>query len=313
MILIDFSQVMISNLFVLKPAMKVGPYTASISMELPDGKSKTSTLNFPGVPDKTPEINEDLLRHMVLNSIRYYKMKFSEKYGRLVICCDNRHYWRKDVFKYYKAGRKKNRDRSLLDWNLIFDSLNKLRGELAEYSPYQVVNVDGAEADDLIGVIAKRNHTAEKILVLSGDKDFVQLQKWPNIEQYAPIQKHFISTDNPTTTLREHIMLGDAGDGIPNFKSPDDTFVSGTRQVTIRRVDLERWIKESKPENFCDSKMLRGYGRNQNLIDLDFIPKPIQSAIVTEWDKPFTESRKKLWDYFVKFKLATLADHIGEF
>ena len=113
--------------------------------------------------------------------------------------------------------------------------------------------------------------------------------------------------------LREQIMLGDIGDGIPNFCSEDDTFVSGGRQTPIRRNNLNRWVKEPNPENFCDIKMLRGYKRNQNLIDLDFIPKEIQKSIITEWEKPYTESRKHLWDYFVKHKLSTLADRIGEF
>jgi hypothetical protein len=293
--------------------MKVSPYTVSVTIELPDMKNETSTLNYPGIPGPSPEMNVDFLRHMVLNSLRYYRTKFGNKYGRLVICADNRHYWRKDVFEYYKAGRKKNRDKSPLDWNMIFDTLNKLREEISEYLPYQVLNVDGCEADDLIGVLAKKNHTAEKILVLSGDRDFIQLQKWPNIEQYAAIQKQFLNTDNPVEYLREHIMLGDSGDGIPNFKSADDIFVSGGRQTSIRKSDLARWVKESKPENFCDIGMLRGYRRNQTLIDLDFIPKEIQKAIVDAFDKPFTESRKKLFDYFVRFKLSNLMDHIQEF
>lgn len=313
MILVDLNQVMISNLFVIKPAMKVEPYTVNMTLELPDLKTETTTKNFPGVPGETPPINEDLMRHMVLNSLRSYKMKFGNKYGNLVICADNKTYWRKSVFEYYKANRKKNRESSGMDWHLIFESLNKLKEEISTYFPYRVIEINGAEADDVIGVIAKREHTAEKILIMSGDKDFAQLQKYPNVDQYAPIHKHFITTPNATETLREHIMLGDLGDGIPNFKSPGDTFVTGGRQTSIRRTDLARWVKESKPENFCDLKMLAGYKRNQQLIDLDFIPKNIQKQIVDKWEEPFVETRKHLWEYFVKFKLANLAEQIGEF
>jgi hypothetical protein len=259
------------------------------------------------------EWSEDLIRHMVLNSLRYYKMKFQAKYGELVIACDHKHYWRKDVFQYYKANRRKNRENSDIDWSKVFTSLGKIREELAAFSPYRVLYIDGAEADDVIGVIAKHEHTVERILILSGDKDFVQLQKYPNIDQYAPIQKVFIRSEDPVISLREHIMLGDNGDGIPNFLSADDTFVSGKRQTPIRKDKLARWVKEPKPENFCDSKMLRGYKRNQQLIDLECIPKNIQQAIVDEWNKPFTSTRKHLLAYFVKFKLVNLLDHIGEF
>lgn len=293
MILVDLSQVMISNLF------------ANMAMaEKKDPTDKT---------DRSIIWSEDLIRHMVLNSLRYYKMKFQEKYGNLVICCDNKHYWRKDVFPYYKASRRKDREASNIDWHSVFESLNKIRGEIRDVFPYKVLNVEQAEADDLIGVVAKREHTAERVLILSGDKDFVQLQKYPNIDQFAPIQKIFIRTENPIEALREHIMLGDSGDGIPNFLSPDDCFVSGQRQTPVRKDKLARWVKEDKPENFCDIKMLRGYKRNQALIDLEKIPSDIQSAIVEEWEAPFSPSRKHLLDYFVKHKLVNLMDHLGEF
>jgi hypothetical protein len=293
MILVDLSQVMISNLF------------ANMAM----AKKKDPTKK----DDKKILWDEDLIRHMVLNSLRYYKMKFQAKYGELVICCDSKHYWRRDVFPYYKDSRKKDRDKSEIDWHAVFDSLNKIKAEIKEFFPYKVVEVDRAEADDLIGVIAKREHRSERILILSGDKDFVQLQKYPNIDQFAPIQKVFIKSDSPVEALRSHIMTGDSGDGIPNFLSPDDCFVTGTRQTPIRQEKLARWIKESKPENFCDIKMLRGYKRNAALIDLEQIPKEIQDAIVAEWEKPFSASRKHLLDYFVKNQLVNLMDHLSDF
>jgi len=257
MILLDFSQIMISNIFVNIKSF----HDKKVEINLPDKGNST-----PGLPGEKTEIEEDLLRHMVLNSLRYYHTKFKEKYGQMVICCDSGNYWRKDIFPYYKANRKKNRDSSGLDWHKIFDALNKIREEIKEYLPYRVLHVDGCEADDVIAVIAKKNHTAEKVLILSGDKDFQNLQQYSNIEQYAPVQKKFIKCNNPIEFLREHIMTGDSGDGVPNFLSPDDTFVSGKRQVSIKKDKLARWIKESKPENFCDIAMLRGYRRNEKLI-----------------------------------------------
>lgn len=309
MILIDYNQIAISNLFVNIQTFRE---PTTITSSLPD-KKQIPVIPSPGRPRDKNEINEDLIRHMVLNSLRYYRMRFGEKYGNLIICCDNKHYWRKDVFPYYKSGRKKTRDKSGLDWNLIFNSLNKLRDEIDEFLPYRVININQAEADDIIGVIAKREHTAEKVLILSGDKDFQQLQKYPNIEQYAPVQKHFITPDNPIEFLREHIMIGDHGDGIPNFLSEDDTFVNEKRQASISKKNLARWIKEPNPENFCNIVMLYGYKRNQTLIDLEYIPKDIQKTIIDKWEEPYTESRKHLWDYFVAHKLVNLADKLGEF
>lgn len=293
MILVDLSQVMMSNIFV-----NAGHYMAP----------------NPGEETGRP-FDEGLIRHMVLNSLRYYKMKFGKKYGKLVIACDSKHYWRKEIFPHYKHGRAKARKESPLDWQLIHNTMNLLKAELAEFFPYQVIDIPRAEADDIIGVIAKREHTVEKVLVLSGDKDFVQLQKYKNVDQYAPIQKTFVypADGDAVVSLRTHIMCGDDGDGIPNFMSPDDTFVTGQRQVGLKKDNLARWAKESKPENFCDIKMLRGWKRNQQLIDLDYIPKDVVEAIVEAWDAPFVPSRKHLLDYFIRNKLDTLLGSIGEF
>jgi 5'-3' exonuclease len=199
------------------------------------------------------------------------------------------------------------------NWSEIFDSLNKIRDEISQFLPYRVLNINGAEADDLIGVISKREHTTKKILILSGDHDFLQLQKYPNIFQYSPTKKHSMISKNPIEDLREFIMCGDRGDGIPNFLSPDDCLVNDIRQTGIRKDHLARWVKESKPENFCDIKMLRGYRRNERLISFDKIPQEIQESILTEWESPFTESRKHLLDYFVKYKLMQMMDRIQEF
>ncbi len=295
MILVDLSQIAISHLAI-------------------QFQSGLGTPN-PGVVDeKEPqELNEDLVRHTVLNSLRLYRTKFREKFGEIVLCCDNQRYWRKDVFPYYKAGRKKDRENSPLDWRLIFDTIRKLRVEFAEFLPYRIFDVAGAEADDIIAVLSKMNHTAEKVLILSGDHDFRQLHKYPNIFQYAPIQKTYVKEENPIVFLRAQIMSGDRGDGVPNFLSPDNSLADGIRQKTLKKDNLERWSREPKPENFCDPRMLRGYKRNQELIDFDYIPKDIQDEIKLAWDDSKPGSRKHIFEYFCKFKLVELMDNIGEF
>ena len=299
MILLDLSQICISNIFMNIKNLK------RVNEELEEHE-------FPGMPGTKMPLNEDLIRHMILNSIRMYRTKFKNKFGEIVICVDNRHYWRKEVFPQYKGDRRQKREDSVLDWNLIFDCINKIKVELREYFPYKVIEVTGAEADDITAVIAKREYKAEKILILSGDEDFLQLQKYPNVSQYAPVKKQFLISKNPIEDLRAHIMVA-GDDGIPNFRSADDSKVNHIRQITIRKDDLVRWIKESNPENFCDIKMLHGYKRNQQLIDFDFIPIEIQKKIIDEWEKPFEIDRKKLVPYFIKYQLVELMDKIQEF
>ena len=283
MLLIDLNQVLISNL-----------------MQQINGNPKA-------------KLDENLIRHMVLNSLRSYIKQFKNKYGDVVIACDNKKYWRRDVFPFYKSNRKKDREKSGFDWALIFDTLNKIRDELKEYFPYKVIDVDGAEADDVIAVLTARHSPHEEVLILSSDKDFMQLQKYNNVTQYSPILKKYISTDNPKNYIKEHIIKGDRGDGIPNFLSPDNVFALGERQKPIRKDKIAQWISMD-PKEFCvNESMLRGYKRNQMLVDLDYIPEDIQSSIVEEYENVKSGSRQKMMNYFIEKRLRNLIAVMDEF
>lgn len=283
MILIDLNQVLISNLM-----QQIG--------------------SNPKV-----KLDEDLIRHMVLNSLRSYAKQFKHKYGEIIICCDSKKYWRREVFPFYKSNRKKDREKSDFDWSLIFETLNKIREELRENFPYRVLEVDGAEADDIIAVLSGRHANHEEVLILSSDKDFVQLQKYPNVTQYSPILKRYVKADDPHLYIKEHIIKGDRGDGIPNFLSADNTFALGERQKVINSKKLSEWLKKS-PEEFCvNDNMLRGYKRNQMLVDLDFIPEAIQKQIVESYENTKPCTRQKMFNYFIEKRLSNLMEVIDEF
>lgn len=262
-------------------------------------------------------VDENMIRHMALNSIRMYRQKFKD-YGELVICCDDQDYWRKKVFPYYKAHRKEDREKSTLDWNSIFKALHTVRDELKEYFPYRVIRVPHAEADDVIAVLTKKfgvylmNANSEKVLVLSGDKDFGQLQKYVNVEQFSPITKKWIRITDAQRFLKEHIMKGDRGDGIPNFLSNDSCIVAKERQKPLATKKIDNWI-DLEPEQFCDENMLRNYKRNQQLVDLDYIPDNISRQILEMYDQYELNSRKGLLNYFIKNKLKLLTESVGEF
>ena len=264
------------------------------------------------------EVEEDMLRHMILNSLRLYRTKFAKDYGDLVICCDDKNYWRKQIFPYYKAHRKADRERSPLDWNNIFTILNKIRDELKETFPWRVLQVETAEADDIIGTLCHRfgkilkADGVENILILSGDKDFGQLQKYANVEQFSPVTKKWIRINNPEAFLREHIMKGDRGDGIPNFLSGDNCIVAGQRQKPLMSKKLDTWISLD-PLDFCNEMMLRNYKRNEALVNLDMIPSEIQEQINNQYDNYQIPDRKGLLNYFIKKRLKHLMEHIGEF
>ena len=285
MILVDMNQCMISNLMM---QIKVG--------------------------DK---LDESLVRHMVLNSLKSYNRKFREEYGDMVLCYDSKRYWRKDYFPFYKQNRKKDREKSNHDWNAIFEILNKIRDEIRDNFPYIVMEVEGAEADDIISALCKYQTNIspkDKILILSGDKDFIQLRKFSTVTQYNPLQKTFINGHNPIEYIAEHIIKGDRSDGIPNFLSSGDTFVTNKRQRPISKKNLQKWIYDD-PSVFCNTKeKLDNYERNKILIDLDCIPDDLRAKILDEFKSLNSNDRTKLSvDYFVEHKLVSLMNNLEDF
>ena len=263
---------------------------------------------------KDIEVNPDLLRHMIINTIRSYKSKFAGEYGELVIACDNRHYWRKREFPHYKAHRRKTREKSEFNWSAIFDALSMVRNELDEYFPYAVIDVDGAEADDVIGTLAEYSQKdGDPFLIVSGDHDFQQLQKWSNVRQFAPAQKKWVKITEPASAvLMEHIITGDKGDGIPNMLSQDDCFVEGIRQRPIRKKLLSEW-KMMKPEEFVTSETAHGFMRNQKLVDLTKTPDSIKEDIISSYERQQGGDRSQLLNYFIKHKMKHMIECLGDF
>ena len=258
-------------------------------------------------------VEEALVRHMILNVIRTYVKKFKATHGpEVVIACDNRNYWRREYFPQYKASRKKSRDASGHDWNSIFDCLSKIKEELRDYSPYKVIDVDTAEADDIIATLAIRKAPHEKVMILSSDKDFAQLQKFANIEQYSPILKKFISEPLPSVQLKQMIIRGDKGDGIPNILTQDNVFTEGGRQRPITEAKIINWLNQ-KPEEFCNTEMLRNYKRNELLIDLTKVPESLQKSIIDTYENTAGQTKQQFMNYMIANKLKNLIEVIDEF
>ena len=295
MIILDYSQVIISNLMA----------------EIGGRKGEDIGLDV------------NLLRHMVINTIRSLKQKFEGSYGNLVIACDSKNYWRKKVFPYYKANRKKAREESGLDWPMIFDTINLLKEELKTFFPYKVIEVETAEADDIIATLVMwsvENDVGNglfpqpnPLLILSGDHDFIQLQKYKHVKQFSPITKKFITSDStPEKYLFEHIIRGDKGDGIPNVLSSDTSIVENERQKKIMQVKLDQWQEDpsTMPQ---DESFKRNFDRNKALVDLTKIPDDIRDSIINTFTNTPSRGRELLLDYFIKNKMKLMIEHIEEF
>jgi hypothetical protein len=297
-ILVDFNQIAISSLMAQMGPKEVANFTQ----------------------DDMP-----LLRHIILNALRASRVKFHNEFGELIICTDNKS-WRKEVFPFYKAKRHSDRQESATNWSLIFDFLYDLKRELEEAFPYRVLSISGAEADDIIAVLCEYYATNEltgatalsdgepqPILILSGDKDFAQLQRYPNVKQYSPIFKKWIKVKDPELALREHIVRGDVGDGVPNFRSPDNCLAEGVRQKAIMEKKLTDYLHK-EPKDFCaNADEARWFVRNTKLIDFRFIPPNVKETILERYHGQTVNSRRGLLDYFIKHRMRNMLECVGDF
>lgn len=280
MVLIDFSQIALSNIFM---------------QNLTD---------------------ENMIRHMILNSLRMYNKKHRNEYGQMVICVDSSS-WRKKYFPQYKANRKTGRDTSTLDWDEIFRIINQLVEDLRNNFPYKVVKVDGAEADDIIGALVMNTQEFgrhEPVMIISADKDFAQLQRYDNVKQWSPIQKKAVVEKNPRKFLFEHIIRGDKSDGVPNVLSPDNSLVENLRQSPITQKKIDTWLESfDSLDTVMDSETYRNYMRNKKMIDLHEMPAELQEQIINTYDSAKPAMKMKVLNYLIKHRCKQLIECIEEF
>tara|TARA_Y100000004_G_scaffold52340_1_gene58039 strand:+ start:1030 stop:1875 length:846 start_codon:yes stop_codon:yes gene_type:complete len=257
-------------------------------------------------------ISEDLVRHIALKSLAMYRKKYKNKYGELVLADDSYNVWRKDVFPYYKANRKKTRDKDTKDWNQIFDCISVIREELKYNFPYKYIYISKCEADDIIGTLCEKYGDTENIMIISGDKDFQQLQRYSKVRQFSPITKKDIklTQEQALEYLNDHIISGDTGDGVPNCLSQDNVFVSGLRQRPLSKKKRDT-IKDPLVMN--DSEIDRNLSRNRSLIDLSYIPSKYKEQILQEFDNVVVAPRGGLLTYFINNRLMDLQESIGDF
>lgn len=258
------------------------------------------------------EINEGYVRHMILNSLRNYNKQHKEEYGEMVLCYDGGRNWRKTVFPEYKAHRAKSREESTMDWNQIFGWIHGVKDEIRENFPYRVVHVDTAEADDIIAVLARESDPFERHLIISSDKDFVQLHSITGLKQFDPIRKRWITGD-PAESLINKIFYGDKGDGVPNILSDNQVFVQGRRQTPLQKKKYESWKGFEDPVAVLPREYVSNYKRNKTMVDLKAQPKEVERAILASYDEGVKGRNDKIFGYLIDKRLAKLQESVQDF
>jgi len=257
------------------------------------------------------EINIDSVRKSIIRVIARIHRRFKQDYGDLVLCYDDKNYWRRDIFPFYKKNRKQERENSKYDWDEVFSVLNIIRDEIRDHFPYQVIQVENAEADDVIASLVleySKQESPESTLILSADKDFIQLHKYNFVKQYDPIRNKWITHDNPVQYLQEHIIKGDRSDGIPNILTCDDAIVTGKPQKKMSKEKISS-LASMDPQEFTNFIRLRNWKRNSELIDLSKIPQQVVDKIIMTYETTSPKDSISI-EYFIK---NNIQDIIEEF
>ena len=260
---------------------------------------------------------ECLIRHFILNSLRMYNVKHRDEYGRMIICGDGGS-WRKDYYPEYKASRKTNRDKDSRDWDKIFNTFTNVRNEISEHLPFDVIHEFGVEADDIIATLVQQTQEFgkhEPVMIISADKDFIQLHKHGNVKQYSPITRKMVSHEDPVLYLREHIFRGDAGDGVPNVLSSDDTFIDeDKKQTPLSKKKIQTWLDDyDNLENVMPSQAYRNYQRNKKVIDLEEIPQEVKAKILDKYNSLKPTPNMKALNYLIVNRMNNLVESVGDF
>ena len=263
------------------------------------------------------DVEENLLRHMILNSIRMYRQKFQNEYGEVVIVADGQANWRRDVFPQYKYKRRKSRDESKIDWNEAFRIINMVRDEIRDHFPYKVMHEPNCEADDVIARLALETQEFgkhEPVMIISADHDFIQLHKYDNIKQYSPMLKKFVKDKNPRVYSMTHIFKGDGGDGVPNVLSDDNVFVDDRRQTPVTKKKLDAWLEAEDLQKVMGDTIYRNYLRNKKMIDLTETPDAIKEQIINSFENQDPKKNKgKVFPYLVRKRCKRLVECVQEF
>ena len=262
-------------------------------------------------------LSENLVKHIIINNLRLYRKKYSEgKYGKIVICCDSRS-WRKDVYPEYKANRKTGREKDKHDWAAIFDLIDSTLNDLRENFPYAVIKIDNAEADDIIGALTIHKAcpmVGEDVVIISADKDFIQLQKHGHVIQWSPLFNKMVKDSNPQKYLFEHLCKGDTGDGVPNVLSPDNVLVDHIRQSPMTKKKMaEWWENKDKLKEVMPQEVFRNYIRNREMIDLDRTPEAIKKESIDQYENYKYPNRQNILTYLIENRMKMLIENAGEF
>jgi hypothetical protein len=255
-------------------------------------------------------IDHNAAKSVLINTLLSYKRKFKNISTEMVICCDDKENWRKDIFPQYKANRAKARSKSTIMWKEMYELFDIIRSDVTQYFPWKILRLPRCEADDIIGTLAISYQ--QPIIVVSSDKDFGQLLKYSNVSLWSPYTGNYVKIANPKNATLEHVLRGDADDGVPNVLSPDTVFITeGVRQTPLTQKRIVECL-EQIANGTADEDLRKRYKRNQEMIEFEKIPKYIQESILNAY-QGYKMPKNDIFNYLVQNQLVNLLPYVNEF
>jgi len=258
--------------------------------------------------EDTAEEGYQLWKYKFLSGIFYYISQF--KADEAILALDSKNNWRKNVYEFYKGSRKNKRKQldDADDWcnyGDYYKVFNEFVESIEEYLPIKVLQVDTTEADDIAGVLCSEILTDKNKVLITTDKDYVQLLSQPNTKLYNPQTRAFINYDDPKKELFKKIMIGDKGDDIPSIKD---------RHV-FKPEFLEYCVKEGIAEN-SDLVKIKFEGDEKLMLKMEYQfqekypikaskvftlpPKIVESVVEGDGIKKFLDENPDLKTKFLR-------------
>jgi 5'-3' exonuclease len=214
--------------------------------------------------------------------------------SKIIFCmdCPRKNIWRREIFPGYKLDRDLQ-DPSKQKFNLsrmfkyAYDII--IPNFCDEYEAKQL-RCGCAEGDDIIAVMTKHflNETKDEVIIVSCDKDMVQLandrvtiltaegmKREPKLELEKAIKQKIQEDITCNDFLLFKILIGDTADGIPNVKSG-----IGPKKAW-KYIQDKNLLKSLLSE---DITVADGFMRNKRLISMNEIPKQVCELILEQYE-----------------------------
>jgi hypothetical protein len=272
---------------------------------------------------------------MCLHVALYSANKLFKQYkpDRVVFAFEGGNNWRKEYTKNaisgvgYKANRVQ--DKSM---EHLFELIKDFKDVMANYTSNVVLAVPGLEGDDVIGgyvqTYASPNDT---IYVVSADRDFIQLLKYPNTYLVDPNTGKFRNQpgDKDYCEDIDYFMFlkcvrGDGGDNVPSaFPRVRESKIRAAYEDSYHRENFMNttWEKPCIDENGNPYKQTMRVGdlfvENQMLMDLSKQPTEIREYMLEQVkatvENPGKYNNFRMLQFLGKHKLNQILNKLNDF